>query len=300
MEICYYFAIVMLTKELVTMANDQCSEYKFQPPFYPGSSCEEIYTKNLDSHDKPGYYWILYGPSKVYCGMNYTGSSCEDICNNYPETCNKSGYYRITDNGWIYCNMTTTANTEHFCPGERREWTKIVHVNISAGDDCPGTWLKSATSGVSFCRVASNSGYTCSSAFFSTNGISYQRVCGRARGYQKGYTWGFYGRNGAETIDGVYAAGLSITHGSPRQHIWTFATGFSETANDGCPCASGRWPSPVFVGNDYYCESGTVNYPSGDAYYFDDPLWDGVGCNTSSCCVNTTQPWFYHHLFYTK
>ena len=72
----------------------------------------------------------------------------------------------------------------------------------------------------------------CSSASFSTNGISYQRVCGRARGYQKGDTTGFYGAYINELNDQNYenyVAGLSITYSSARQHIWTFANGQGET-----------------------------------------------------------------------
>ena len=34
---------------------------------------------------------------------------------------------------------------------------------------------------------------TCDSTYFSANGTSYHRVCGRARGYQKGNTHGFNG-----------------------------------------------------------------------------------------------------------
>ena len=71
-------------------------------------------------------------------------------------------------------------------------WRRIVNINIRAGDDCPGEWRKATQSGISFCRVASDGGQTCSSANFSTNGISYQRVCGRARGYQKGDTLAFH------------------------------------------------------------------------------------------------------------
>ena len=61
--------------------------------------------------------------------------------------------------------------------------------------------------------------------------ISYQRVCERARGYQKGFVWEFIGLGGSTTIESVYASDLSITHGDPRQHIWTFVSGFSDAAN---------------------------------------------------------------------
>ena len=192
------------------------------------------------------------------------------------------------------------------CAGVGGGWRRIANINITAGDDCPGEWRKTTQSGVSFCRVASDSSFTCSSANFSTNGISYWRVCGRAREYQKGHTLGLYGSYPPynRAVDEDYVSGLSITHGSnPHQHIWTFASGFSEAYNIvyNCPCSvyPGINP-PSFVSNNYYCESGSVGYPDTSKYYFNDILWDGAGCTgNSSCCDNTTQPWFYHQLNYT-
>ena len=67
----YYFVTVILTKELV-IATDQCTEYQFKSPFFPGVSCEDIHNKNPESHEWSGYYWTLDGPSNVYSGMNYT------------------------------------------------------------------------------------------------------------------------------------------------------------------------------------------------------------------------------------
>ena len=99
--------------------------------------------------------------------------------------------------------MTAIANDDFIttCAGVGGGWRRIVNINISSGDDCPGERRKAAQSGVSFCRVASDDKYTCSSTGnISTNGISYQRVCGRARGYQKGYTTGFYGVHFSKTI----------------------------------------------------------------------------------------------------
>ena len=311
--VIYYIVTMILTKELV-IATDQCTEYQFKMPFFPGVSCEDIYNKNPESHEWSGYYWILDGPSDVYCGMNYTGSSCEDIYNNNPETRDKSGYYRINDTQWTYCNTTAIANGDFIstCAGVGGGWRRIANINISAGDDCPGEWRKATNSSVSFCRVASDDSFTCSSANFSTNGTSYRRVCGRARGYQKGYTLGFYGSHnstrlaigGNRTIDQDYVSGLSITYSnSPRQHIWTYASGFSEIDSSGshirnCPCSiyPGFIPSS-FVGSNYYCESGSVNHPSsGNNYYFNDTLWDGAGCTGGTCCDDTTQPWFYRQL----
>ena len=274
--------------------------------FLPSESCESIYNNNAESYEWSGYYWIT--SSRVYCGMNYTGSSCEDIYNNNPETGDKSGYYRINNNQWTYCNMTALADDNFIstCAGVGGGWRRIVNINISAGDDCPGEWRKATQSNVSFCREASgNNVPVCSSASFSTNGISYQRVCGRARGYQKGHTLGFYGSHpglNITMIDQSYVSGLSITYSNnPRKHIWTFASGFSERNNRysfNCPCSIyPGYDPPSFVGNNYYCESGSVDRPDTRTYYFNDPLWDGAGCTGgSSCCDDTTQPWFYHQL----
>jgi len=282
------------------MATEQCREYEFKSPFYPGESCEDIYNKNPESHEWSGYYWITNGLKRVYCGMTYTGSSCEDIYNNNPETRDKSGYYRININQWTFCNMTeiTAADFIPTCAGVGGGWRRVINIDISAGDDCPSGWRKDTYSGVSFCRVFSDGHQTCSSTTFSTNGASYQRVCGRARGYQKGFSAAFLESSHGQTIDGYYVEGLSITHGNPRQHIWTFANGLLDSSNlYNCPCAPGSvHPSPSFVGTNYYCESGTNNTYSTSAYYFNDPLWDGSGCINSNCCDNPTQPWFYHQL----
>ena len=271
--------------------------------FLPGESCESIYNNNAESHEWSGYYWIT---SRVYCGMNYTGSSCEGIYSNNPETGGKSGYYRINESQWTYCNMTEVVTNGNFistCAGVGGGWRRIVNIDISAGDDCPGEWRKATQSGVNFCRVASDDRYTCSSANFSTNGISYQRVCGRARGYQKGDTVAFYGSQTFynRIIDQDYVSGLSITYGSnPRQHIWTFASGHGERLASNyqynCPCSvNGGYSPPSFVGNNYYCESATWHFANYITYYFNDTLWDGAGC-IDNCCDDTTQPWFYRQL----
>ena len=287
----------------IVVAEDQCTQYQFKTPFYPGSSCEDIYKKNQESHDKSGYYWILDGPQYVYCGMNYTGLSCEDIYNNNPETGSKNGYYRINNNMWTFCNMTAivlaaTVDIISSCGGVEGQWRRIAGIDISAGDDCPTGWMKSSYNNISFCRAPSdNNG--CYSTFFSTNGVSYQHVCGRARGYQKGSPDAF--RYSTQSIDSYYVEGLSITHGNVRQHIWTYAVGPTDYGNIpccNCPCAAIPGPAPPsFVGNNYYCESGAGSSFSNNAYYFSDPLWDGAGCSASNtCCSNSKQPWFYYQL----
>ena len=119
---------------------------------------------------------------------------------------------------------------------------KIAGFNITAGDDCPSPWVERSRHGVNFCRSASDSG-GCYSVNYSTSGVSYQRVCGRASGYQKGTPDAFqHGFVHNQNIDGYYVDGLSITHGSPRQHIWTYAIGTTDSGSHpgNCPCATVR------------------------------------------------------------
>ena len=92
---------------------------------------------------------------------------------------------------------------------------------------------------------------------------------------------------------------MSITLGSPRKHVWTYAVSLSDDSalnnQSNCLCAKhpGRDP-PAFVGNHYYCESG---YRVRSQYHTEDPLWDGIGCSANNnCCANTDQPWFFRQL----
>ena len=286
----------------IVVADDQCVSYEFDSPFFPGISCEDIYNKNPQTHNKPGYYWILDGPKYVYCGINYTGLSCEDIYHNNRETGNKNGYYPINNNQWTFCDMTAIA-ADYFtftCAGVGGEWRRIASVDISAGDECPTGWNKSSHSNISFCRSPSdNAG--CYSTNFSANGMSYTRVCGKARGYQKGSTDPFVRYNDADpnNINGPYVDGLSITHGTPRQHIWTYVVGLTDHGHiESCPCSpNSEVNPPSFLGSNYYCESGTGNSFYHETYYFSDPLWDGSGCSSgNTCCSNNNLPWFQYQL----
>ena len=301
--------LVSATRKVVAQDDQQqCNEYQFDTPFFPGDSCEDIYNKNPQSRDKSGYYWILDGPSRVYCGMNYTGSSCEDVYINNVGSRDKSGYYRINNTEWVYCNMTAIAFSRAHgdqissCAGVDGVWKRIASFNITAGDDCPSPWVKSSHNGVNFCIPASTAA-GCYSVNYSTNGTNYQRVCGRASGYQKGPMGGFYNSDSGIGIESNYADGLSITHGSPRQHIWTYAVGLTDSGNYpayNCPCAIVGGPNPsAFVGSHYYCESGAGS-TWGFVYYLSDVLWNGAGCSAgNTCCSDPKLPWFYRQLSLT-
>ena len=92
--------------------------------------------------------------------------------------------------------------------------------------NCPSGWNMTEYS-KGTCGRANSSRHSCDSVFFPVSGGPYSQVCGRIRAYQRGQPDAFYGYNheGQTTIDSAYVSGVAIMHGSPRQHIWTFANG---------------------------------------------------------------------------
>ena len=141
-------------------------------------------------------------------------------------------------------------------------------------------------------------------------GSQYSWVCGRARAYRFGNNYAFLGYHGSRGIEGSYVDGLSLTHGAPgsRQHIWTFASGLytgsrgSSYPNMRCPCDNGNttYPSPPFVGNDYFCESkGTASnwYIYWRRFSPSALLWNGQVCEGGgTCCKFNNPPWFTKNL----
>ena len=201
-------------------------------------------------------------------------------------------------------------NKLHFVPqcGDGL-WRRVVYLNMSEpSQQCPSNWSEYRSNGVRACRRQPSSGSmaSCYSVFFST-GYQYSSVCGRVLGYQLGTVDAFTdptspgfvnnARTIDATIDGAYLDGVSITHGTPRNHIWSYAAGSDpKWPKYSCPCIDdymGPGPQP-FVGNHYFCESGNGN-PTEIAP--NDKLWDGLMCiNEGTCCTNKTLPWFIREL----
>ena len=179
-------------------------------------------------------------------------------------------------------------------------WRRVVYLNFTdPNTPCPSGWRLTSHSKRTCGRV--NTSASCDSVSFPVSGGDYTRVCGRIIAYQDRTTDAFWAHDRVTTIDGPYVDGVSLTHGSPRQHIWTFATGFSEVHernnNYVCPCdATIDITTPPFVGGDYFCESGhnLGSYHSVlTTFQSDDPLWDGDGCTaTSTCCSFNNPPYF--------
>ena len=216
--------------------------------------------------------------------------SCENIKELQPNS--PTGYYYI-NNRKIYCNM------DELC-GQDGGWTRIAYLDMSdSTQNCPAsgiwtTWVSG--SGLRTCGLPQNFNGGCRSVKFLTGDLNYTQICGRVLGYQGGTTDGI--RSDTNTnIDSPYLDGVSITRGSPREHVWSYISGLTSNAAASCPCSDGSTNVSI-AGNNYYCESGSPGMPNRDHFYFGNQLWDGACSNIESACCSSksndvSPPWFY-------
>ena len=193
-------------------------------------------------------------------------------------------------------SLQSQVNDLHPCGPE--DWNRVAYLNMNdPTQQCPSAWREYNTSGVRACgRPNTTSGGSCSAAATYSIDFQYSRVCGRVVGYQYASPDGFYN---SSDINQQYVDGVIITHGSPREHVWTYAAGVSESNSEGdyiennCPCSSSPGSeAPSFIGNNYYCESGNPDDEWNNQLYTGDKLWDGCQCE-GSCCAGTDTPlWF--------
>ena len=221
--------------------------------------------------------------------QNESFTSCKELKSQYPSS--PSGYYILasaigSSTYTAYCNM------DELC-GSGGGWTRLAYLDMSdATQNCPSGFRLYQSGGVRACGKPSSG---CASVQFPSNGISYSQICGRVTGYQYGHTDGLHTYL---SIDTYYLEGVSITRGSPRQHVWSLISGISEgsPASNACPCNTRSSVSvQSFIGNDYFCESGNPNSGVSQILYTLDPLWDGQGCRSfeSPCCNVPGIPWFH-------
>ena len=275
----------------------------------PATSCKEIHECNRTAPS--GDYWVKTTkekPEQKYClaiACNGTESnpatSCKDIydCSKFTAP---TGYYWIRNatgsTVQVFCLMNTTN-----CGDITGGWTMVAYFDMTnLSKDCPPELkYKEKCNDVHCFRMCSrsHSGYNgCTSVPFTTYGIHYSKVCGRARGYQYGYTRSFFSHyyTHQRSLNDAYVSGLSVTYGNPRNHIWTFAAGMSKTRNYiamNCPCACNKGPdAPEFVVKNYFCESGNSDESVKLEWNLGDPLWDSKQCyDKGSTCCNHSE-WF--------
>ena len=228
-------------------------------PHNPASSCKDLLPYNTS-----GLYWL----------KNPMGNVSQQYCDMEKEGC-----------------------------GTRGGWMRVAHVNMTQPDQvCPPGFMINTYSGgaggtKTLCGRPGPAG--CVSTTFSTNDIPYNLVCGKVIAYQDRTPNGPcpYTKD-QTTIDDSYIDGVSLTHGSPRQHVWSFMASRGEDAGpcSACPCfnTSDSVYAP-FIGNDYFCDTGAESRDF--IFYGDDPLWDGQGCGPNNgCCIFNNPPWFCKQL----
>ena len=127
-------------------------------PSNPGRSCDDIYKINKESRGASGDYWI-----------NTT-----------------TGLHQV------YCDM------ELECGGHKGGWMRIADLDTSRGDDCPTGWTKFTTPNdpvhpVTNVCTAPNNNAGCHLSGYTVDGVTYYKICGKVRGYQKTTTDAFGG-----------------------------------------------------------------------------------------------------------
>ena len=215
-----------------------------------------------------------------------SASSCWEIANT-KLSATRNGFYWLT-NG--HHGKTKAFCQQNITPDPSPGWMRAGYFK-STTTGCPDGLEAVVAGGRTLCRKKVNVG--CSSVTFPSHGISYSRVCGLVYGYIKSTADGFekHGVCVKCTIDQPYMDGVSITHGSPRQHIWTLAAaGYSPSQ---CPCGDNSRIThiPLFIGGDYFCDAEGKN-----TYTREDRLWDGQSCSPGGeqCCSRAN--WFCRHL----
>ena len=198
----------------------------------------------------------------------------------------------------VYCDFHQSCG----CSGSE-PWTRIAFHNMSNPNrSCPFNLQLNEVRQKRMCGARTRG---CTSVFFDTLGLTYDRVCGRVIGVQFGEPNAFrpYYRNSELTLEDSFVDGVILTCGqTPRTHVWTFVAVEDETEHDdeACPCTRTEMQYmgrvPPFIGSDYFCDTGSRSN-SREVYYTEDPLWDGAGCGgSSSCCSWQNPPWFCKSL----
>ena len=241
---------------------------------------------------------------------SHPATSCKEILELAPDSPSGLYWIRGTDNGAGHCHCHSAkhmyCDMERSCSGVSGGWMRVASIDMTdPSSTCP-SGLRTIYEGSHRLCALNINGAGCSSTVLPVEGVQYSQVCGKIIGYQQKTpdAFGPYIDLGQTTIDHYYVDGISITYGnSPRKHIWTFTAAaheYNSPKNSVCPCTDTRNnPPPAvppFVGQDYFCDTGSENQVQ-YIFYPNDPLWDGAGCGEfSTCCSFNSPPWFLKEL----
>ena len=204
----------------------------------------------------------------------------------------------------VMADLFKTIQTYTKCGILDINWSRIAYLDMTQPSArCPSSLTEHSNSLTGQRACGRSSDQRCSSLIFPSQG-KYSQVCGQVVGYESGSMDSFGpNRNDDRTINDVYVEGISITHGNPRKHLWTYAVGLQEVAmyNNCFECPRDRADYrasciPDFVGNDYYCETGWVSSFTNGRHVWDDPLWDGKGCHLSTAHSCDRYGWFHKQV----
>ena len=153
--------------------------------------------------------------------------------------------------------------------------------------DCPSTLQLRVGDNLRLCGKKTN-GASCDSVTIPTNGQSYSKVLGRVKAYQFGSPDGF---NNIQNLDSYYVDGISITYGSPRKHVWTYAASYRQFIPNSphgslCPSTGSGTGPWSFVGDNYFCSSGNPGPGWSAKLYSQYPLWSNIQGKCSFCGKN--------------
>ena len=220
-------------------------------------------------------------------------------CHKLPKS-SPSGYYHVfSSNGStmrVYCDMKKT------CGNVTGGWMRVTSLDMrQPSSQCPsGLCLNTAMPRT--CRRCNNRDQIYRFPLVTYHvGVSYSKVCGRLIAYQVGATDGFNSQ-----LD-VGFDGITIMYGAPLKMIWGFVVALSRNENvwnyfplNICPCMNPknkRISPPLYLGNQYFCDAGSVARITRPTVFYTHPLWDGQGCSGSNqCCSFNSPPWFYREL----
>jgi hypothetical protein len=209
--------------------------------------------------------------------------SCREILQRDPDA--RSGSYPIAGGRVVECDMEPPDGG----------WTLLYRLRDD--DPCPSPWVAASAGGCIRPEGAAQA------SVFVEPPHGYRELRGTVRAYGYGASDAFRDSVGVG-IDSVYVDGLSLTAGSPRTHLFTFAHALTPAfavadATAACPCAGGT-SAPAFVGANYRCEEPRRSVEPDDTTnrFFDttDILFDGLELDPGCVGAAESAPDFYRAL----